>query len=186
MNFWKCFGYLLFLGVFSHFAGEALPRRWFREDSALWQCRTWERGGRVYEQLHIRKWKDRLPDMSRIMPDMLPKRIGTGSTSVQIDALIRETCVAELTHGVLIVAAFVCVLIWPGRGGAVMTALFALGNVPYILIQRYNRPHLIALRNWMMAKEATGKRRAPETDDSGRGQAEKKGELVHENVDSHM
>ena len=186
MNFWKCIGYLLFLGVFSHFLGEALPRRWFREDCFLWHCYSWEQGGKVYEKLHIRKWKDYMPDMSQIMPDMVPKRISKESSSVQIDRLVKETCVAELTHDVLIVVAFVCVLIWPGKGGFVMAMLFAIGNVPYVLIQRYNRPHLIALRDWMVTKEMQGKRRAPTVEDNGQEQLEKEGELVHENLDTHV
>ena len=39
-------------------------------------------------------------------------------------------------------AGFACAGIWPGAGGIIVSALFAIGNVPYIIIQRSNRPRL--------------------------------------------
>ena len=42
---------------------------------------------------------------------------------------------------------------WPGMGGVVVTAIFILLlNVPYILIQRYNRPRLMRLQTKLEAR----------------------------------
>ncbi len=57
--------------------------------------------------------------------------------------MIEETCVAEFTHFVLILLGFYALRLWPGTGGAVVTAIYILfGNLPFLIIQRYNRPRL--------------------------------------------
>lgn len=152
MAFQACIGYLITIGILSHFYGEALSRDRFNGDAFPFHCAAWERGGAVYENLAIRSWKDHLPDMSRIMPDMLPKRICGGTTAEGVGRLIQESCVAELIHVLLIFASFGCMAIWPGKGGVLVTLLWMLGNVPYILIQRYNRPRLKRLARRLGAK----------------------------------
>ena len=59
--------------------------------------------------------------------------------------MIQETCIAELVHGVLCIAGLYCFQIWPGTGGLLIAALNVLGNLPYIIIQRFNRPRLVRL-----------------------------------------
>lgn len=147
MGFWYCAGYLAVLGVLSHFVGEALPRRWFSPEDWLFRCRGWEQGGRIYKRLGIAHWKDHVPDMSRLMRDMRPKRLQKTPRDEGIAALLQETCVAELVHWVLILLAPVLCVLWPGVGSAVFCALdILLLNLPFILIQRYNRPKLLALQ----------------------------------------
>ena len=70
-GFWRCALYLAVLGVAAHPLGQALPRKWFCAEKAPWRPAPWEKGGRIYLKLGIRKWKDHLPDMSRLMPDMV-------------------------------------------------------------------------------------------------------------------
>ena len=74
-GFWRAALYAAALGILAHPVGQALPRRWFDPYQAPYRCRDWEQGGRVYNKLHIRRWKDRLPDMSRLMPDMVKKKL---------------------------------------------------------------------------------------------------------------
>ena len=59
--------------------------------------------------------------------------------------MIRETCAAELTHLLEAVAGLWCLHLWPGVGGVVMASLCILINLPFILIQRYNRPRFLRL-----------------------------------------
>lgn len=63
--------------------------------------------------------------------------------------MIAETCIAECTHVLLCIAVFRCLWIWPGWGGKAFTAIYILVNVPFIMIQRYNRPRLVAIHNRM-------------------------------------
>ncbi len=152
-SFWRCFVYLAVLGILSHFFGQALPRRWFLAERAPWRDTRWENGGRFWDKCKVRRWMNYLPDMSRIMPDMVPKRIDGIAKAEAVDTLVRESCVAELVHDVLIVTGFACVLIWKGTGGWVISLLFAFGNIPFIVIQRYNRPRLVRLHAWLLARE---------------------------------
>lgn len=85
-GFWRCALYLAVLGVAAHPLGQALPRKWFCAEKAPWRSAPWEKGGRIYLKLGIRKWKDHLPDMSRLMPDMVRKDLGSDPA-----VLVQET-----------------------------------------------------------------------------------------------
>lgn len=138
--------YIAVLGILSHFVGQALPRARFSAESFPYRTADWENGGRVYEKLGIKHWKDTLPDMSRIMPDMVKKKMTNQSREQGMDVLIAETCVAECVHYWLIVLSLGIFLFWRGVWALVFWLVYnILGNVPFILIQRYNRPRLVLL-----------------------------------------
>ncbi len=138
--------YIAVLGILSHFAGQALPRAHFSAEKFPYRAAAWENGGRVYEKLGIKRWKDLMPDMSRIMPDMLKKKLTGSSREDGCGALIAETCVAECVHWWLIVLSAGIFLFWRGALAAVFWLVYnILGNVPFIIIQRYNRPRLVLL-----------------------------------------
>ena len=86
--------------------------------------------------------------MSRILPDMVKKELpGSGAvTADQAAALVLETCRAELVHGASCLLGLAFLWLWPGWGGAIVLAVWVLlANLPFILIQRYNRPRLMHL-----------------------------------------
>ena len=143
--------YIALIGILAHILGEALPRKWFHWDRFPYRTFSWEREGRVYEAMGIRRWKDRLPDMSRLMPDMVKKKLSAADPM----SLVQETCVAEFIHVVLSVLGLACLWLWPGFGGTAVTLVYILlGNVPFIIIQRYNRPRLVRLYERMCAKRS--------------------------------
>ena len=154
-GFWKCFAYLAMLGILAHFFGLVLSHRHYRTDRLPWRPLAFEKDGLFWNQtLHVRRWMNHVPDMSRIMPDMVPKRIDGVARAAAIERLIRETCVAELTHHMLSITGFGCVFIWRGVGGWVVSLIFCVGNAPFTIIQRYNRPRLIRLHKWLVAHES--------------------------------
>ena len=110
MPFFKSCFYCFLLGITSHYVGEALPRRWFHWDRFPFRSWKWEKEGKLYDVLRIRAWKDHVPDMSRVMKDMIPKKVGLCPTSAEVMALVKETCVAELIHVALCLCApsFIC------------------------------------------------------------------------------
>lgn len=64
-------------------------------------------------------------------------------TLSDLPRMIQETCVAEWTHGILSIAGLAMLWFWPGIGGICMTAVYILlGNLPFIVVQRFNRPRL--------------------------------------------
>lgn len=156
--------YTAVLAVLSHYVGQSLPRRWFHPDRFPFRAWAWEKDGSVYRRLGIQQWKDLVPDMSKILPDMVPKRVDLRETADNAMRLVQETCVAEAVHAALMVLAVGIVLLCPNRWG-VAIALFdaLLLNLPYILIQRYNRPKLLRLAERLRRKEEKYLHEAPDS-----------------------
>lgn len=141
-GFWRAALYLAALGILAHPLGQALPRSHFDPQRFPWRCRPWEKNGRIYERLGIRRWKNKLPDMSRLLPDMVKKRLGQADTL----RLIQETCTAECVHWWLLLLSAGILLLWRSPWCWALWLLYnLLGNLPYIIIQRYNRPRLLRL-----------------------------------------
>lgn len=148
----RCLVYLALIGVGSFLLGRAVPKKCFRWDRFPYRAMAWEREGAVYQMLGIRRWQNRIPDMSRYLPEWMPaKSISGGADTGELEIMLRETCVAEWIHWLLCVLGGGCLWLWPGMGGVLTSVLYALGNLPFILVQRYNRPRLHRL--WKKRKE---------------------------------
>lgn len=93
--------------------------------------------------------------MSRLLSDMVKKQVDpTAVTAAQAAVLVQETCVAEAVHTASSLLGLLCLRLWPGWGGVLVWAVwFLLGNLPFILIQRYNRPRLLRLRSLLQRRE---------------------------------
>ena len=106
--------------------------------------------------------------MSRILPDMVKKELpGSGAvTADQAAALVQETCRAEVVHGASCLLGLACLWLWPGWGGvAVVLVWVLLANLPFILIQRYNRPRLARLAALLRRREQRkGKHESSDTE----------------------
>ena len=152
MKLLQCLLYVAVIGIVSNPAGNLLPRSWFHAERFPYRCYAWEREGKIYEKLHIRAWKDRLPDMSKIVKAMFRKEVSAKPTAESVERLVQETCVAEAVHGVLIVLSLGVVRIWRGIGVWICWGLCVLGNLPFIIIQRYNRPRLSRTLKRLQAK----------------------------------
>ena len=113
-SFLHCALYLAATGIGAFFLGRLLPKTWFRGDAFPYRCYPFEQ--KLFRVLHIKDWQSRVPDMSRILPGLMPDKKLTAETFSDLPRMIQETCVAEMIH--------------------------VLGNLPFILIQRYNRPRL--------------------------------------------
>lgn len=138
--------YLAALGLLAHPVGLILPRSLFSPQRFPFKAYGWENGGRVYEKLGIKSWKDRAPDMSRLMGDMVKKKMSSAKDSAGMEVLIAETCIAESIHFALIILSFGILLFWQDVWAWVVILVYNIfGNLPFIMIQRYNRPRLLAL-----------------------------------------
>ena len=153
MQFWKTIRYILCTSIVVFILGRVFPRKWIFEDRFPFKSFDFEKGGRIYNKIGRMKWKTKLPDASvtitKILPKFMPrKRIDQGD---QIPILIKETCIAEATHVLVAILGFGCVFIWNGIGGWIVSIAFLLFNIPFIIIQRFNRPRLIRA-NMMMSR----------------------------------
>ncbi len=157
MKLFKSFLYVSALGVIAHFVGEELDRDRFDENAYPFACRKWEDGGRIYRKLGIRHWKDRMPDMSRVLPDMFPKKLTEAKNTEMVRRLIKETCVAEFIHNCLSILFFMGIWMINGFGieGFFLGFFSVACNLPYVLIQRYNRPMLVRYLKKLERKQET-------------------------------
>lgn len=154
-KFLNCVLYLAATGFAFFLVGRIVPKSHFQADRFPFRSFRFEKEGRIYDAFHIKKWKEDFPDMSVILPALIPsKRLPKVITSEQIVSMIQETCIAEWIHDLLCLAGFGCVFLWRGLGGWLMSVLYAIGDLPYIFIQRYNRPKFIRLLKMLQAKEA--------------------------------
>jgi glycosyl-4,4'-diaponeurosporenoate acyltransferase len=114
-----------------------LPVARLQRDGALLRERRVERGGRLYERLGIRRWKDRLPEAGALFAGGVSKRAIPGRGG--LERFVVETRRAELGHW-LAMAGGPLAAIWnPPAGTVLMVAYGVAVNAPFIAVQRYNR-----------------------------------------------
>ena len=151
--------YMLFAaiaGIVTLFLGIPIPRRIFRWDRFPFKCYPFEKDGSIYTKLYVHKWKDLAPDASKVISQMAKKRIQKNVDANALERLIQETCVAEMVHWILIALTPVYCIGIPACTGIGLSVLYALGNLVFIVIQRYNRPrfskalHLMKMRETKM------------------------------------
>ena len=143
-------------GVVALFVGMRIPRK-LNPEAFPFRAYAFEAEGRVYRALGVHRWKDRLPDASRVFRGMTRKAIAGEARPEPLERLVQETCVAEATHWLLIALSPVSLLFTPAFAGLIFCALYALGNLPFIIIQRYNRPRLQNALRLMRRRESEKK-----------------------------
>lgn len=146
--------YVTIIGQVCFFVGVALPRGRFNEKKFPFKPFKWEKSGKLYRFFKVKKWKAKLPDMSKYTSIIYPKKVYTKVTSREVDRLVKESCVAELIHYALSIMGIGIYYIWKkSRTGLILTILYILGNAPFIIIQRYLRPKYIALKGKIIIRE---------------------------------
>ena len=131
----------------SGYATHLLPLRLFLADGPLTRTRGWERGGRTYERvLRVRRWKDLLPEAGGMFAGGFAKRSLDTRSAGRVDRFIAETRRAEITHWVPVVLSLTFFAWNPPNVAVWMPIVGFLGNAPFIVVQRYLRPRLRALR----------------------------------------
>lgn len=119
-----------------------IPQRFLRPEGWWFRIRDWERDGEWYrDQLRIDRWKDKLPSL-RTATRFSKKRL-TEASRRYFNLFITETCRAESNHLRAIGSVLVMRLWTPVDLWLVCLVIAVVGNVPFIMIQRYNRPRLI-------------------------------------------
>lgn len=146
---------IVVVGIVSNFIGEVIPRSVFCTDRFPFRSHRWEKEGKVWEKVGVQHWKDRVPDMSRVRKKkMVSKHLGKCPTADGVHVLAVETCRAEAVHAVLCVLSIGLIFLWSNRWlGVGVTVIYSLCNLPFIIIQRYNRPTLVALEKRLRVRE---------------------------------
>jgi glycosyl-4,4'-diaponeurosporenoate acyltransferase len=126
-------------------AAHRLPAERLGHDNGLTRLRPWERGGRVYERLGIRRWKDRLPELGAAFRGGVSKRRLGSTSGAGLERFAVETRRAELVHWAIPAVTPVFVLWNPPWLVGAMVAYAVVANVPCLLVQRYNRGRLLGI-----------------------------------------
>ena len=145
MKLLYCIIYLAFIGILSNFIGDTINRERMPYKSFPFAPFPFEKKGAFYDLFRIRFWKDRVPDMSKLRKSMVKKKLKNRRSAKELTLLAEETCVAEIVHFSLIVFAIPCFFIGGTFCGTISFFIWALGNIPFIMIQRYNRARIISL-----------------------------------------
>ncbi|MFA5453515.1 MAG: hypothetical protein WCR02_06305 [Sphaerochaetaceae bacterium] len=106
-------------------------------------CHCWEHEGAFYQQYFgVKKWKDRLPEMGSNTPSQFRKNKMESTKVDYLYQFILETVRAELCHGLSF--AFGLLIIINNQPRLMLMAILYIVsiNIPFIIIQRYNRPRL--------------------------------------------
>ena len=136
---WVCF-----IGVVSGIIFAYIPAKAFRFTEKLLKTLEFEKNGRFYDKyFKISVWKDKLPQFSNII------RVGFHLNNLEIKSdeyLERfkiETLRAEITHIFLIIISPVFYYLNENSTyGIIYTLLYIIGNIPFLMIQRFNRPRI--------------------------------------------
>ncbi|WP_281658174.1 hypothetical protein [Halobacillus sp. Cin3] len=115
------------------------PASFIRFLQPLLRTKSWEGRGRIYRSFGIHKWKTMLPEARKWVNK------GRGKTAASIrnvyayDELGEQLTRSELSHWMQIFPAPLFFLFNPPWAGWVMIMYALLFNLPFIMIQRYNR-----------------------------------------------
>ena len=146
----------LLLGTVWHYAVFFLcvfiDTKHFDERKRMYLPEKWERGGKFYTNtLKIQKWKDALPQ--HIGKDGFSKDHLDDVSVDYLNEFIMETCRGEWNHRLNCFFAVVLIVINDFWVALFLTICLLVGNIPFVIIQRYNRFRLQKLRDYMIRKQ---------------------------------
>ena len=128
------------------YAAHRLDDDQLSRDGWLMRQRSFEAGGRWYrDRLRIHRWKDRLPEAGALFAGGLSKRRLPAYDADGLELFARETRRAELAHWWAMSCGPLFALWNPPLATALLVAYGVLVNLPFVLIQRYNRFRIEAL-----------------------------------------
>lgn len=120
-----------------------LPKKWFNPNNKIYNVSEKER--KFLMSIGIKKWKDKIPELGQTVNFKKDKLVDANNPKY-IEKFLVETCYAESLHICCAIFALIFMCFMPN--GCFWNISFPIGiiyamyNVPSILIQRYNRPRL--------------------------------------------
>lgn len=122
------------------YAAHRLSDQRLSRDGWLLRPRAFEHGGRWYRRhLKINRWKDKVPEAGDLFAGGVSKRQLPALTTDGLELFVRETRRAELAHWWAMGCGFSFVLWNPPIAATLLVAYGVMINLPFIMIQRYNR-----------------------------------------------
>ncbi len=122
------------------------PESFVLKFSRIYKINKWEKNGSIYENIKIRKWKHRLPEARKWFNK------GSGKTAKDLrerGSLWKfelQTYRSELSHWMQMLPAPLFFFFNSPLAGWINMIYAILFNLPFIIIQRYNRSRLAKLK----------------------------------------
>jgi glycosyl-4,4'-diaponeurosporenoate acyltransferase len=129
-------------GVFhaaTGYAAHRLSDERLTQDGWLLRARGFEDGGRCYRRLRVDRWKDKVPEAGALFAGGVSKRELPARDVPGLQLFVRETRRAELAHWWALCCGPVFALWNPPLPAALLAGYGVVVNLPFIVIQRYNR-----------------------------------------------
>ena len=123
-----------------------LPKKWFSPFNKFYKVFAWER--KFYTMLGIKKWKSNIPETGGQLAGFAKSNLLDASDNEYIFRFMEETVKGEVGHFIGFIFSFVIVFINPKIfivAGIPLMLLNMVLNILPVMIQRYNRPKLMAL-----------------------------------------
>ncbi len=125
-----------------------IPISFFLESNRFFKIKKWEQSGEIWQKLLlVKKWKGFLIDGSSIAKKSYNKSHLHGKRKNDLMVFAAETKRAELTHFLLILPAPLFFLWNPVWAGWIMIIYALIANLPFIIVQRYNRGRIEVILN---------------------------------------
>lgn len=130
--------------------GNKISDKHFDPNRFWLKTRRWEENGDFYKRVfRIHKWKHLLPDGAKTHASGFQKKHLHALDPVYLQKFIAETGRAEIFHWLQIVPFWIFALWSPFFVIWVMLGYALIVNLPCIIAQRYNRPRLVHMYNYL-------------------------------------
>ena len=134
------------------YAAYRLDESRLSRDGWLLRQRRFEAAGRWYRRwLRIDRWKDKVPEAGGFFRGGVSKRHLPAYDPAGLELFVRETRRAELAHWWAMACGLLFVLWNSPLAATLLIGYGVVANLPFIVIQRYNRfriQALLARRSW--------------------------------------
>lgn len=145
---WFC----IHMGVSALF--RKVPDEYYEKESRWFEAFSWEDEGRIWQKLFkVKEWKDLVPEASSFVEGTYSKESLQNTEPETIKKFITETKRGEQVHWFTMLPAPLFFLFNPPWAGWIIIAYALIANLPFIIIQRYNRPRLKRLYKLALRKE---------------------------------
>ena len=138
--------HVIIIGLITGFIFALVPGKLFLKFQNYYKLFRFEQEGRFYNKyFKINIWKDKLPQFSELTKFGFSKSSLNNVSGEYLEQFYIETMRAELSHWFLIMCSPIYflfaekILLWFTIIGNI------IGNLPFIMIQRYNRGRILKL-----------------------------------------
>ncbi len=145
-NFFVNIVVFFFMSIVITYICEKIPKEMYSYKNWLLRERKWEKRGVIYQRLlKVKSWKKYLIELNDFIKSVFPKKHIPEYSKEYLSRYLMECCKSELTHWMIIFSTFLFWVFNDFNTFFTMLLVAVALNLPYIIIQRYNRPRILQI-----------------------------------------